>query len=109
MKVFISFLCFSLATLSATAQRVTTDSIRERELSEAVAYGKKPMVKSHDGITVVDLPALIKDKPVSNVLEALAYLPNVTTSDGKLQLTGAPSVSIILNGEPTEKIGRAHV
>lgn len=102
MKVFMSFLCFSLATLSATAQNVTTDSLKERELGEAVAYGKKPMVKSHDGITVVDLPALIKDKPVSNVLEALAYLPNVTTSDGKLQLTGAPSVSIILNGEPTE-------
>ena len=51
---------------------------------------------------IVDLPAIVKDKPVTNILEALGYMPGVTNNNGMIWLTGASNVTIILNGELTE-------
>ncbi len=50
---------------------------------------------------VVDLPAIVKDKPVTNILEALGYLPGVINNNGMIGLAGASDVTIILNGELT--------
>ena len=50
---------------------------------------------------VVDLPHMVKDKPVTNVLEALGYLPGVVNNNGMIGLAGASDVTIILNGEVT--------
>ncbi len=50
---------------------------------------------------VVDLPGIVKDKPVNNILEALGYMPGVTNNNGMIWLTGASNVTIILNGELT--------
>jgi len=49
----------------------------------------------------VDLPAIVKDKPVTNILEALGYLPGVVNNNGMIGLAGASNVTIILNGELT--------
>ncbi|MBD5215874.1 MAG: TonB-dependent receptor [Bacteroidales bacterium] len=91
-------LFFSAAAL---AQSGEPDSIAHRELGEVVVKGEKPFIRSHDGIMVVDLPAIVSDKPVTNILEALGYLPGVVSDNGMIGLNGASGVTIILNGEPT--------
>lgn len=96
--VWIGWGCLLCATSSA---QVRQDSLEQRQLGEAVVKGEKPVVKGQNGMMVVDLPALVKDKPVSNVLEALAYLPGVTSENGQVGLAGASGVTIILNGELT--------
>lgn len=87
--------------LSAVCVYGQTDSIPSRQLNEVVVKAERPRVKGQDGVMVVDLPKIIKDKPVSNVLEALGYLPGVVSKNGLLELAGADNVTIILNGELT--------
>ncbi len=85
----------------ASAQNEPTDSIAERQLEEVVVHGEKPFIKGQEGIMVIDLPAIVSDKPVSNILEALGYLPGVVNNNGMIGLAGASEVNIILNGELT--------
>lgn len=77
------------------------DSIPMTALDEVVVHGEKPQLKGEDGALIVDLPSIVKNKPVTNILEALSYLPGVTDNNGQIWLTGASDVTIILNGEPT--------
>lgn len=90
-----------LVGLSSAAATETPDTIASQQLNEVVVEGEKPQVRAKDGIMVVDLPAIVKDKPVTNILEALGYLPGVISNNGTIGLAGASEVSIILNGEPT--------
>lgn len=90
-----------IAVNSMMAQSEMPDSIEGRELNEVVVKGEKPQIKGKDGIMVVDLPNIVKDKPVSNILEALGYLPGVVDNNGMIGLAGASDVTIILNGELT--------
>lgn len=99
-RVFIIVLALT-AVNSVMAQTVSTDTIETRQLNEVVVKGEKPQIKGHDGIMVVDLPNIVKDKPVSNILEALGYLPGVVNNNGMIGLAGASDVTIILNGELT--------
>ena len=95
--LFASLITF----ISAVAQTEATDTISTRHLDEVVVKGEKPQVRGEDGIMVVDLPGIVKDKPVNNILEALGYLPGVTNNNGMIGLSGASNVTIILNGELT--------
>lgn len=90
-----------IAVNSMMAQSEMPDSIEGRELNEVVVKGEKPQIKGKDDIMVVDLPNIVKDKPVSNILEALGYLPGVVDNNGMIGLAGASDVTIILNGELT--------
>ena len=90
-----------IAVNSMMAQSEMPDSIEGRELNEVVVKGEKPQIKGKDGIMVVDLPNIVKDKPVSNILEALGYLPGVVDNNGMIGLAGTSDVTIILNGELT--------
>ena len=90
-----------LHSIAAYAQTVAPDTISAQQLDEVVVKGKKPQVIGEDGIMVVDLPGIVSDKPVNNILEALGYLPGVTNNNGMLGLPGASNVTIILNGELT--------
>ena len=83
------------------AQTELPDTISAQQLNEIVVNGEKPQVRGEDGIMVVDLPGIVKDKPVNSILEALCYVPGVTNNNGMIGLTGASNVTIILNGEPT--------
>ena len=83
------------------AQTELPDTISAQQLNEVVVNGEKPQVRGEDGIMVVDLPGIVKDKPVNNILEALGYVPGITNNNGMIGLTGASNVTIILNGEPT--------
>ena len=95
--IFITLLTY----IAAHAQTEVTDTISAQQLNEVVVKGEKPQVKGEDGVMVVDLPAIVKDKPVTNILEALGYMPGVTDNNGMIWLTGASNVTIILNGELT--------
>lgn len=97
-------LLFSITILhgvAAYAQTEVADTVSAHKLDEIVVKGEKPQTRGEDGIMIVDLPGIVKDKPVNNILEALGYLPGVTDNNGMIGLTGASNVTIILNGELT--------
>lgn len=98
-KNYCFFMMLSVSILAFADE--PTDTIKTQQLNEVVVKGEKPQIKGQDGIMVVDLPNIIKDKPVSNILEALGYLPGVVNNNGAIGLNGASSVTIIINGEPT--------
>ncbi len=100
MKKNLLFIIIS-HSLAAYAQTESTDTISVQQLNEVVVKGTKPQIRGEDGVMVVDLPGIVKDKPVNNILEALGYLPGVTNNNGMIWLTGASNVTIILNGELT--------
>ena len=95
MKKALLFLTI-LHSIPTYAQTESHDSISTRQLNEVVVKGEKPQVRGEDGILVVDLPSIVKDKPVTNILEALGYMPGVTNNNGMIWLTGASNVTIIL-------------
>ncbi|MDE6305576.1 MAG: hypothetical protein K2L90_03200, partial [Muribaculaceae bacterium] len=88
-----------IASIPAVAQTELPDSIIARQLDEVVVKGEKPQIRGEDGVMVIDLPGIVKEKPVTNILEALGYMPGVTNNNGMVWLTGASNVTIILNGE----------
>ena len=100
MKKTILFVTL-LTSITVHAQTEMPDTISSQQLNEVVVKGEKPNVKGEDGIMVIDLPTIVKDKPVTNILEALGYMPGVTNNNGMIWLTGASNVTIILNGELT--------
>lgn len=90
-----------LHSATAYAQTESLDTISARQLNEVVVKGEKPQIRSDEGVMVIDLPAIVNDKPVTNILEALGYMPGVANNNGMIWLTGASNVTIILNGELT--------
>ncbi|MCM1451484.1 MAG: TonB-dependent receptor [Clostridium sp.] len=102
MKIFTFLLIGSLTSLSALANREEiADSLQSQALNEVVVKGEKPQIRAEDGIMSIDLPSIVADKPVNNILEALGYLPGVVSNNGLIGLAGASNVTIILNGELT--------
>jgi len=97
------FIIISTAIFAASifAQNEMPDTIATQELNEVVVKGGKTQIKGKEGILSVDLPAIVKDKPVNNILEALGYLPGVVNNNDMIGLAGANNVTIILNGELT--------
>ena len=82
MKMIFTLSVVFSAVVSVSAQGVSTDSIGSRQLNEVTVKGEKPQIKGRDGMMIVDLPAIVRDKPVSNILEALGYLPGVVNDNG---------------------------
>lgn len=99
MRVYI-FILFAIVYGSVCHGTNPNDTV-SRQLNEVVVKGEKTQINGRDGIMVVDLPNIVKDKPVSNILEALGYLPGVVNNNGMIGLAGASDVSVILNGELT--------
>lgn len=91
-----------LSAQAATAQSdvQTADTAKTQTVGEAVVTAEKPQITGADGVIAVDLPNLVKGKPVGNVYESLAYLPGMTKdTDGNLSLAGAGSLTILINGK----------
>lgn len=98
-----AFLIAVFAVFCLKAQTETPDSLKsEHQLDEVIVKGEKPQIKSDDGILTVDLHAIIKDKPVTNILESLGYLPGVMNNNGVIGLIGADDVTIIINGKASD-------
>ncbi len=67
----------------------------------SIVRGELPQVKLVDGGALsVDLPEIVKDRPVTNIYDALAYVPGVSKStSGDLSLIGAGGFAILINGK----------
>lgn len=67
MKKITLFLTL-ISSLHAAGQSGIQDSIPAQELNEVIVRGERPQIKGHDGVLTVDLPAIVREKPVTNVL-----------------------------------------
>ena len=99
--IVVNIVVASVSLVANAQNEIHNDSIKEMSLTELVVKGDKPQIKGQDGMMIVDLPTIVKDKPVNNILEALGYLPGVVNNNGLIGLAGANDVTIILNGELT--------
>lgn len=98
--IIIAFLNVQLA-VSQVAENFE-DSVKIYNLDNVVVIGEKPHIKGEKGVISVDLPTIIKGKPVSNIYESLAYLPGMTKdASGNLSLIGANTFTILINGKNT--------
>lgn len=78
-----------------------SEAVMSDTLDNVVVTAEKPQIKGAEGTIAVDLPSIVKDKPVTNILEALGYLPGAVSNNGYIGLSGASSVTILINGELT--------
>lgn len=71
------------------------------ELDGVVVKAERPQVKIEGGALKYDVPQLMKDKTVSNAFEVVKQLPGIIGGSDEIQLLGAGSPQIILNGQLT--------
>lgn len=82
------------------AQSASNDSIKNTELQEVVVTGERPLVKANSGVLSVDVQSMTRNKPATNIFDALSYAPGISTdANGDLQLAGASGVNILINGK----------
>lgn len=74
---------------------------KDYSLDEVVIKAERPFVKVENGRLGYNLSVLAESKVVNNAYEALTKLPGVQEERGVLQLAGAGSLTILLNGKPT--------
>lgn len=98
MRIKITILLI-LAFYNVQAVVFEKDTIPSHELKEVIIEGEKHLITGEEGKLTIDLPNIVKDKPVSNIYEALSYLPGVRNNNGVYELTGTNGVSILFNGE----------
>lgn len=95
LVLLCSFIGFTLNANSI----IESDSILSDSIPTVTVTAEKVNIRSSQGSMIVDLPTIVKDKPVTNILEALGYLPGVVSDNGMIGLSGAANVTILLNGE----------
>ncbi len=80
------------------------------ELEEVVVKGERPTVKVEEGKLSYNLKTIADRRMADNAFEAIAKLPGVRETDGVLSLTGATSLTVIINGKPAtmtqEQVGQ---
>ena len=81
-KKLVALLILLSSALSMYSQ--ISDTLSIQNLSEVVVKGQIPHIKENNGILIVNLPEIVKDKPVTNILEALGYMPCVTNKSGRI-------------------------
>ena len=101
IKRTILLILFTSTLFNIQGAVIEPDTLTTHELDEVVIKGEKPLINSKEGNLSYDLLNTVRDKPVSNIYEALAYLPGVRNNNGVYELTGTNGVSILLNGELT--------
>lgn len=74
---------------------------KDYRLGEVTVKAERPQVKVEGGKLTYDIPQLMKNKTHTNAFEVVKELPGVTGSDESVELLGAGSLHIILNGQIT--------
>ena len=74
---------------------------KDYELDGVVVKAERPKVKVENGALKYDVPQLMKDKSVSNAFEVVKQLPGIIGGSDEIQLLGAGSPQIVLNGQLT--------
>lgn len=102
-RLMFQHLLYETKLVQVATPDVGTVILKEKDysLDEVVVRGERPQVKVEGGTLIYDTPQLIKNKPVNNAYEAIRELPGVIENEGNLQLLGAGSLSIVLNGQLT--------
>lgn len=87
----------------ASSESTISIQLKEKanELGEIVVKGERPLVKVEGGKLTYDIPELIKDKTSTNAFDVVKELPGIISQNEGLQLAGARSLQIILNGQQT--------
>lgn len=70
-------------------------------LDEIVVKGERPLVKAEKGLLQYDVSVISEKSAISNAYEAVTRIPGVMEQNGELNLLGAGTPSIILNGRPS--------
>ncbi|MDL2255024.1 TonB-dependent receptor [Parabacteroides sp. OttesenSCG-928-K15] len=76
-------------------------SLKEMMLEEVVVKGERPVVRVEGSALSYDVPQLIKDKASVNAFEAIKELPGVMGDDETIELIGARSLQVVINGQVT--------
>lgn len=104
------FLFFLVLSASINAQVVKTDSISNADtlisfdtkaLEEVVVRGKTPYVKVSDGHIMFDIKNLIINRNVQTAFDILKHVPGLSVINDKVEMVGASSFSLLLNGYNT--------
>lgn len=74
---------------------------KDYELEGIVVKAERPQVKVENGALKYDVPQLMKDKSVGNAFEVVKQIPGIIGGSDEIQLLGAGSPQIILNGQLT--------
>lgn len=74
---------------------------KSQMLSEVSVIGEHPLVRVIDGKMTYNIPQLLAGKMTSNIYDAVLELPGVRLQNGNIQLIGANSVAILINGKKT--------
>ena len=90
--------CKKISTADAGTISLTE---KDYELEGVVVKAERPQVKVENGALKYDVPQLMKDKAVSNAFEVVKQIPGVISTDDAVQLLGAGSPSIVINGQLT--------
>ena len=90
--------CKKISTADAGTISLTE---KDYELEGVVVKAERPQVKVENGALRYDVPQLMKDKAVSNAFEVVKQIPGVISTDDAVQLLGAGSPSIVINGQLT--------
>lgn len=80
---------------------VITMKEQNYSLDEVVVKGERPLVKAENGLLSYDVSVIAEKSSVSNAYEAVTRLPGVMEQNDGLQLIGAGTPTIILNGRPS--------
>lgn len=101
-------LLFQHLLFEATEQEISLEEVgtvtlasRDYELGEIVVKGERPVVKVENGALAYDVQQLIKDKTATSAFEAVKELPGISGTDESIELVGARSLHIVLNGQLT--------
>jgi len=70
-------------------------------LSEVFVKGERPLVRVVDGKMTYHMPQLLKDKMAVSAYDAILELPGIQQRSGKIELAGANSVTVVINGRVT--------
>lgn len=80
---------------------IITLEAKDYNLEEVVIKGERPFVKVENGRLSYNLSVLSEKQAVNNAYEAITKLPGLQESNGSLSLSGASSLTIVMNGKPT--------
>jgi len=102
-RLLFQHLLYEPLTLEISTEKVGTVQLTSRDyaLDEIVVKGERPVVRVEGGTLSYDIPRLIENKTSTNAYEAVREIPGVMGDDESLQLIGARSLHIIINGQLT--------
>lgn len=102
-RLIIQHLLYQTKQITTTGNDLGIIRLQPKDysLDEVVIKAERPLVKVENGRLGYNSSVLAENQVANNAYEALTKLPGVREDRGVLQLAGAGSLTILLNGKPT--------